>query len=81
MLLAPVWRTANRSAPSTMPIPVLRPSSAIAMPVKPASTTCRFVVWIWNEPEPRTSVAPPRPANAPAIAIDRTIERFTETPP
>ena len=60
--------------------PCCVPSSATAMPVKPASTTCRFVVWIWNEPEPSTSAAPARPAKAPAIAIESTIERLTETP-
>ena len=64
-----------------IPMPVLRPSSATAMPVKPASTTCRLVVWIWNGPDPITSAAPARPANAPAIAIETTIERLTETPP
>ena len=54
-----------------MPIAVLRPSSATAMPMKPSVLTWMSFVAIRNC-QPSTSSAPARPANAPQMAITMT---------
>ena len=66
----PVWSAAKRSAEKKIPIAVLRPSSATAMPTNPTALTWMSFVAIVNF-QPRLSSAPPRPANPPAIASAR----------
>ncbi len=67
----PLISAPNRIADATVPLAVLRPSSATAMPKKP---TC--VVWMSSVPtlncQPRTSSAPASPANTPQTAMTST---------
>ena len=68
------------SAESPTPSAVFRPSRATAMPTNPSDT-------VWMSPvesrycQPRMSIAPASPANAPEIAIARKTFFFTLIPP
>ena len=67
----PLSSAPNSSALNSTPIAVLRPSSATAMPMKPAPTTLAF----WRSLvatancQPSTSIAPASPAKPPHHSI------------
>ena len=67
----PLISAPNSSAENSTPLVVLRPSSATAMPMKPAPTTPAF----WRSLvatancQPRMSITPASPAKAPQMSI------------
>ena len=67
----PFTSAPKSSAERPTPTAVLRPSSATAIPMKPT-----FDTWMSSTPrrycQPRMSIAPPRPAKTPEIAIAYT---------
>ncbi len=67
----PVSSAPNSSAAKTVPIAVLRPSSATAMPRNPICEIWTSLVAMRNC-QPSTSSDPARPANSPHIAITNT---------
>ena len=69
-LEVPTVRAPKSSAAKKTPTALLRPSSATAIPRKPTFETRMSEVAMWNC-QPRTSIAPASPANAPEIAIAR----------
>ena len=69
----PVSRAPKSSAATTVPLAVLRPSSATAMPKKPRPTFAELkmsLVAMWNC-QPRRSTDPASPAKAPQTAMTR----------
>ena len=68
----PVSSAPNSSAAKTVPIAVLRPSSATAIPRKP---TCEVWMSFVNRLnfQPSMSIAAASPANTPQIAIARIV--------
>ena len=66
----PVISPANNSALSSVPIAVLRPRRATAIPKNASLVVWMSFVAIRNC-QPRTSTAPPSPAKPPQIAITR----------
>src|SRR5262249_35021827 len=65
-LEVPTVSAPKSSAAKKTPIGELRPSSATAIPRKPTFEMRMSDVAMWNS-QPSTSIAPPRPANAPEI--------------
>jgi hypothetical protein len=66
----PVISAPNSSAEKSVPVAVLRPSSATAMPRKP-SWLLRMSLVAMRNSQPSTSSVPASPANAPHTAITR----------
>ena len=66
----PVVSAPNSRAENSVPIAVLRPSSATAIPEKPSVESWMSLVAIRNC-QPSTSSVPASPANAPQTAITR----------
>ena len=64
----PLSSAPNSSAANNVPTAVLRPSSATAIPKKPICEMSMSFVAIRNC-QPRTSIAPARPAKKPHTAI------------
>ena len=66
----PLNSAPNNSAATAVPLAVLRPSSATAIPKKPTCEIWMSLVATWNS-QPRMSIEPASPAKAPHTAITR----------